>query len=168
MALGQRLAMLIGCAGLAACAQGNGPSDIATGSIGAALPTMPSLSSAGSLIPGLGTASGPRRPERVSGNLYRVHTADRKIDDAVQRDNYSLLRAAEGAKEVGGTHFIVADGAQVRPDVGGASASGAPDTTLIRVLRLDSDIQPPVGAISADEIIHFFGPNFGRTADKRS
>lgn len=163
MARWRGLAIVICCAGLAACSQGNGPGDIATGSIGPALPTLPALPSATSLLPNLGATSGPRRPERISGNLFRIHTADRRIDDAVQRENYALLRAAEAAKEVGGTHFIVADGTHGRPDVGGGSASGVPGTTLIRVLRLDTDVQPPVGAIAADEIIHFFGPTFGRT-----
>lgn len=155
-------------AGLAGCAPAPGPSEITTGSL---LPKLPSpasfLPSAGALVPALGgpSSSGPRRPERVSGNLYRVFADDRKIEDGVQRENYTLLRAAESARQVGGTHFVIVGAGQGRPDVGGPQAGTPVSGQMIRVMRLDSDMPPPTGAISVDEIIHFFGPTFGRAPE---
>ncbi len=133
---------------LAACAQGDGPSDLTTGTI---------LQS----LPALAPASGPRAPERISGNLYRVDASDKRIEDRVQRENYTLLRAAESARQLGASHFIVVDAA---PSAG-TRTIGNPDrgqSALIRVLELAQGAEPPMGAISADEIIHFFGPSFGR------
>ena len=129
--------------GVAGCAQGNLPGAISTGSI---LPSLPSLS----------TSSTPRKPERIGVNLYRVTVSDRRFDDPIQRENYALLRAAETAKAAGASHFIVVNASQP-----GATAE---IPTMIRVLQLEPGAEPPIGAVSADEIIHFFGPNFARTS----
>jgi hypothetical protein len=137
-----------------ACAQLPSASDITTGSI------LPALPSAASLVPSLTTSTEPRKPERVSGNLYRIDASDRKFDDAIQRENYGLLRAAESAKDVGGTHFIVVANSEASDPSAPRTSGTSQPTGLIRVFRLDPDMTPPMGAISVNEIIHFFGPNF--------
>ncbi len=157
-----RIAALGAALALAGCAQGTSSTDITTGSI---LPAMPSLPAASTLIPTIGTPSGPRKPERISGNLYRIDATDRKIDDPIQRENYTLLRAAESTKLLGGTHFIVVNA----PQGGGLADVRQPGkgqtSAIIRVLQISAGAEPPIGAISTDEIIHFFGPTFGRTLD---
>jgi len=159
MARAISLAIVMCATSLSACAVGSGPGEMSTGSI---FPALPSLPSASSLMPNFGGSSGSQRPERISGNLYRVYTNDRRLDDSVQRENYALLRAAEGAKEVGGTHFIVVNANQAGVDVGSSTAGSSTSGTFIRVLSLEAGSQPPAGAIAANEIIHFFGPTFGR------
>ena len=121
------------------------------------------IPSAGSLVPSWGTSSRPRAPERISGNLYRVYAGDRQIEDPIQRENYALLRAAESTKQVGATHFVVVNAPEGLPQ-----QPTPPSSALIRVLQLETGAEPPVGAIAADEIIHFFGPAFGRAAQAGS
>jgi len=140
---------------LSACAQGGDGSEITTGSILPAMPTLPSAASLTALLPSSGADARLRAPERVSGNLYRVSSADRRLDDMVQRQNYALLRAAEGTRQLGGTHFVVVNGSD--------AADPANPSALIRVMKLDQGVELPLGAVSADEIIHFFGPTFGRS-----
>ena len=149
-----QLAAITCLVALSACAQLPSASDISTGSI------LPALPSAASLGPSLTTSNGPRKPERVSGNLYRIDASDRKFDDTIQRENYGLLRAAESAKEVGGTHFIAVNSSEGAAPSQPGNAAASQSTSLIRVFRLDPDMTPPMGAISVNEIIHFFGPNF--------
>lgn len=139
---------------LSACAQGGDGGNIATGSIIPAMPSLPSASSLASLVPAVGEAK-PRPPERVSGNVYRVFSGERKIDDAIQRQNYALLKAAEASKQVGGTHFVVVNGSD--------SGDNTNSSSLIRIIKLEPGAEAPLGAVSADEIIHFFGPTFGRS-----
>ncbi len=100
-------------------------------------------------------------------NLYRVYSSDRPTDDSIQAENYALLRAAETTKDVGATHFIVVD-APGHPSAGllGSGAPSSKSANLIRVLKLAPGAESPIGAISADEIIHFFGPTFGRDVPK--
>ena len=163
MALKRSLAVLLCGLGLAGCGQGNG--GLTTGSILPAMPSLPSLPSVGSLVPGAGASSTPARPERVSGNLYRIQTGDRKLADPVQRENYALLSAAEGAREVGATHFVVVNASEATSTFAVAPAGTPSTSTLIRVMRIAPDAQPPSGAISVEEIVHFFGPTFGRGPD---
>lgn len=152
-----RLAGITGLLALGACGQLPSMSDITTGSI------LPALPSASSLLPAsLSTPSGPRPPERVSGNLYRFDASDLKIDDRIQRENYGLLRAAESAKSLGGTHFIVVKTSEGSTPSGPRIPGSGEAGNLIRVFRLDPDMTPPIGAIAVNEIIHFFGPSFNR------
>lgn len=140
---------------LSACAQGEGDGAITTGSILPAMPSLPAAPSLSGIIPQVGSEPKPRPPERVSGNLYRVYSGDRKLEDTIQRQNYALLRAAEGTRQVGGTHFIIVNGSD--------AADGTTSSALVRVMKLDAGAELPLGAVAADEIIHFFGPTFGRT-----
>ena len=134
----------------------------------AAPPAAPTAQTA--TLPSLLTfaAAGPAPAERISGNLFRVQADDRKIDDAVERENYTLLRAAETTKAHGGTHFVLVS-------AGDQASVGMPSLKTImsgnreaefgayfRVLRIETDGTAPIGAMSASEIIHFFGPKFGR------
>jgi hypothetical protein len=146
---------------LSACAGGPSPGGITTGSI---LPSLPALPSASSLVPSFGaTTATSRRPERVSGNLYRLPASDRRIADRIERDNYDMLRAAEATRTIGGTHFVIVALNGPATDApfsgGGAVVSGG---TLVRVLQVQPGSETPVGAVSVEEILHFFGPQFGR------
>lgn len=182
MMAGRWIFLVAGCVVLTGCGQsigpgssadsgsGSGSSDITTGSI---LPSLPSASSliptASSLVPSWASGSKPQGPERISGNLYRIPPADTRWDDPIQRENYAMLLAAENAKQVGATHFIVVNAKQGGALGGGIMAltqpaSAAQATTLIRVMTLERNAEPPMGALAADEIIHFFGPQFGREA----
>ena len=145
--------------GVAACAGGPETGSLTTGSI---LPSMPSLPSASSLLPSFATPSAPGRVERVSGNLYRLPASDRGTTDSIERENYEMLRAAEATRQVGGTHFVIvtlngpSNGAPFSG--GGAVVAGG---ILLRVLTVPVGSEAPVGAASADEILHSLGPKFG-------
>lgn len=158
-----KLALIVAGLALAGCAAGPQPGDVTTGSLLPSMPSLPSLPalpSAGSLLPSMaGASSAPRPAERVSGNLYRVLPDGRRIDDPIQRENYALLRAAEATQWAGGTHFIVVNAT----GQAGPGRTGVPGM-LIRILRLDSGGGPelPIGAVAAEEMVHFFGPSFGR------
>lgn len=175
MTLRLSLALLVCSTGLitgvTGCAQLNEPGGgITTGSI--ILPSLPSLPDASSLLPSGSTilpspsiGSTQRRPERIGGNLYRVAANDRNIDDPIQRENYALLRAAETAKAAGASHFIVVNASQQGAPAGLAAGASGDISTLIRVLQLEPGAEPPIGAVAADEIIHFFGPAFERKSE---
>ena len=107
--------------------------------------------------------------ERVSGNLFRVQPDGRRIDERIDRENYTLLRAAETTQQQGGTHFVLVS-------AGDQSATGMPSLQMIvsgnrdaeygayfRILKVEPDSTAPIGAMSADEIVHFFGPKFRGT-----
>ncbi len=144
---------------VAACAGGPDTGSLTTGSV---LPSLPSLPSAGGLLPSFGDPSAPGRLQRVSGNLYRLPASDHRITDSIERENYDMLRAAEATRSVGGTHFVIvtlngpSNGAPFSG--GGAVVAGG---ILLRVITVSRASEPPVGAVSADEILHFLGPKFG-------
>ena len=158
-----KLALALVASALAGCAQAPNQDGNVTGSIAPSLSSLTSaLPSVSSLVPSFSASTGPRKAERIGTNLYRVYTLDRRIEDRIQRENYALLRAAETARDVGGTHFIVVD-------ADGQTASGplglggqSEPATLIRVLKLAPGAEAPIGAVAADEIIHFFGPTFAQ------
>ena len=165
-----RSTLILALAGtpLAGCAQVAGTDGISTGSITPSLTSITSmLPSASSLLPSLpaslSTSNAPQKAERIGTNLYRVYSSDRPTSDSIQAENYALLRAAETTKEAGATHFVVVD-APGQPSAG-LLGSGGP-SNLIRVLKLTPGAEAPIGAVSADEIIHFFGPTFGRDVPK--
>jgi hypothetical protein len=159
---------LIACGTLLGCALGPPGEGQSLG--GLSLPSLPSISSllpSSDALPSLSPSNEPRKPERIGTSLYRVVASDRRFDDDVQRENYALLRAAETTKEAGGTHFIVVNGGNHPAGSGSQGLGSAPALgTLIRVLRLERGTEPPIGAVDADEIIHFFGPSFGRTEEQ--
>lgn len=155
-----RAVLLLGTLALTLAGCSTSPSGIVTGSLPSM--SMPSLPSMGSLLPSIPSSRMPAGPERVGSNLYRISTAGPRLDDPTQRENYNLLRAAESTQEVGGTHFIVVNtGSRIGTDATGLG-SPADTGTLIRVFTLPRGEEPPIGAIEAAEIVHFFGPNFGR------
>ena len=122
-------------------------------------------------MPGVGKAGTGKvgGAERISGNLFRVVADDRNVSDRIERENYTLLRAAETALAQGGTHFVlVSAGDQSTTGIPSLKAlfSGDRDAeygAYFRVLKLEPEGKAPFGAMSADEIVHFFGPRFGRT-----
>ena len=103
--------------------------------------------------------------ERISGNLYRVLADDRKLPDRIERENYTLLKAAEATKAAGGTHFVLVSASDQSPIGVSAlslSSSGSQYGAYFRILEIDATAGVPTGAMAVDEIIHFFGPKFGR------
>ena len=142
-------------AALGACAQSVGPAEITTGSI------IPSLPAVASLVQSTGSSTAgaaPRAPERISGNLYRIDASDRRLSDPIQQQNYALLRAAHSTRQLGATHFTVVNA----PPGDVRLPASADSSAMIRIFRLEPGTQPPVGAVTADEIIHFFGPTFSQ------
>ena len=138
------------------CSQASDGSSIVTGSLG-------------SLLPQAAPSAQPKLPgERISTSLYRVMATDRKFKDAIERENYTLLKAAETTRAVGGTHFmLVKAGDQSSaglPTLASLSGSATEFGAYIRVLTLDPGAEAPIGAVHAEEIIHFFGPQFARGA----
>ena len=71
----------------------------------------------GSIAPSasIGAATKVAGAERVSGNLYRVMATDRNIADRIERENYTLLKAAEATKAAGGTHFVLVNASNQAP-----------------------------------------------------
>lgn len=153
---------------LGGCSQGQPNLGLTTGSI---LPSLAGMSGAPAASKALSPTAGAGG-ERIGVNLYRVSASDRAIADPVARENYALLRAAETAKAAGGTHFIMiqtgdqsSSGFSLSSTFAGNTGSGNSGQfgAYVRVLTLEPGAEVPIGAIVADEIIHFFGPNFGRT-----
>lgn len=149
MRLWLALALLLG-----GCSQGIESMGLTTGSIG---PVAASASATKSRLAGA---------ERISGNLYRVLADDRKLPDRIERENYTLLKAAEATKAAGGTHFILVSASDQSPvgisSLSALSGNGGQFGAYFRVLEIDAATGVPTGALAADEIIHFFGPKFGR------
>lgn len=116
--------------------------------------------------PAAASGWGAQRPqaERIGANLYRVPASDRRIDDTIARENYAMLRAAETARAAGATHFIIVKAgdvsAQTVPTISSLTGSTTDYGAYVRVVTVAPGTEAPIGAIAADEIIHFFGPQF--------
>lgn len=162
------------CVVLGGCSQAvEGIGNLTTGSLPGFAKSSPIAT--GSLPAGSSSSSAPSSAriagaERISGNLYRVMATDRSLPDRIERENYTLLKAAEATKAVGGTHFVLVNASNQAP-------AGPPSITSLiksngeeygayfRVLEIEQGGAAPIGAMAADEIIHFFGPKFGRASD---
>ncbi len=133
--------------------------NLVTGSISlpSSMPSLPPL-----------TSTATADSKRLGGTLYHVVTSGRRFRTPSERENATLLKAAQTTKAVGATHFIVVKALKV-------TASGmqtlsirnnrAPPTgAYIRVLKLAEGTPAPVGAVAADEIIEFFGPKTAPSA----
>ena len=149
-----------------ACSQVTDGLGVTTGSIAGA----PTSASPGTAATTTGTTNDSRTSgaQRVSGNLFRMLPDDRKFADRIEKDNYTLLRAAQAARANGGTHFVLVEGGEqpatnqlLNAIIGDATTPGAGG--YIRVITIEPTAVPPIGAMSADEIISFFGPRFGRS-----
>ena len=149
------------------CSQAYEGIGLTTGSIPMTTAVAPTSSPVKPVI--AASANLGRPAERVSGNLFRILPDDRRIADRIEKENYTLLRAAEATLAQGGTHFVlVSAGDQAATGMPSLKAifSGDRDAeygAYIRVLRVESDGSAPAGSMAAEEIIHFFGPKFGRT-----
>src|SRR5690606_14680146 len=127
------------------CAQSKNPGDLITGSIG-------------SLMPAMGQSASH---ERLTDSLYRVMADDRRFTDRIDQENYLLLKAAETTPQADATHFyLVKSGLDTSTLPISTSAPGSRNGAYIRVLTLEPGTGVPVGAASAAEIIHFFGPKY--------
>jgi len=119
--------------------------------------------------------------EQMSADVFRIKSRGNGYTDATTVQDYVLLKAAETAKSIGGTHFQIIDAAdatrqQVVTTPGVVNTSvysnvafttySPPSTSIvkkpgqdvyIRVLRLPVGQQPPAGAFVADDIVQFIG-----------
>jgi hypothetical protein len=119
--------------------------------------------------------------EQMSADVFRIKSRGNGYTDATTVQDYVLLKAAETAKSIGGTHFQVISAADatrqqvvstpgtVNTSVYGNAALTTytpPSTSImnkpgqdvyIRVLRLPPGNQPPAGAFAADDIVQFIG-----------
>ena len=77
-------------------------------------------------------------------------------------ENYTLLKAAEVTKAARGTHFSLVSAGN-HASAGLSSMTGGTDFgAYVRVITLEPGSEVPQGLLSADEVIHFFGPRYGR------
>lgn len=130
--------------------------------------------------------SGGVKSQQMTADTYRIVSRGNGYTGSTTIQDYTLLKAAETTKSVGGTHFIVisaadasSSGAIVSPGratttfVGNtASTTYSPATThnyikpgqdtYIRVMTFAPGQVVPQGALSADEIIQFVGPRVKR------
>jgi hypothetical protein len=90
--------------------------------------------------------SGPPSTERVGAGILRV-TLPQDVANCGTPDECTLVKAAQAARQVGGTHFMVL------PGHGGATQAGY---AYIRVFTLDAGDGVPSGAISVEEALQFF------------
>lgn len=103
-----------------------------------ALPTLPAFRK----LPG----AGPPGAEKVGAGIYRVALAPSAAAKCETADACTLVAAAEAAKRVGGTHFMVL------PGHGGPSQSGY---AYIKVFTLETPEGLPSGAVSVEEVLYF-------------
>jgi len=124
--------------------------------------------------------------QQMTANTFRILARGNGYTDGVTVQDYTMLKAAETTKQVGGTHFIVisADDAsrvatfttpgQAHTTVVGNTAytSYSPaqvheffkpgQDAYIRVITVAPGQTAPPGAIAADEIIQFVGSRVKR------
>lgn len=119
--------------------------------------------------------------EQMSADVFRIKSRGNAYTDRATVQDYVLLKAAETAKSVGGTHFqmisandatkqelVTTPGTATTSVYGGtAFTTYTPSTSsiqikpgedaYIRVLRLAAGQQTPAGIFAADEIIQYIG-----------
>lgn len=130
--------------------------------------------------------TGGVKAQQMTADTYRIVSRGNSYTGSTTIQDYTVLKAAETTKSVGGTHFLIisaADasrsGAIVSPGQAKttfygntASTTYSPATvhnfikpgqdTYIRVVTVAPGQAPPLGALSADEIIQFVGARVNR------
>lgn len=126
--------------------------------------------------------------EQMSSDTWRISAAGNAYTSSNKIQDFVLLKSAETTKAAGGTHFIIAGsrdatqrGTIVTPGTAQTTVAGSTAYTTftpgdvhtyvkpgqdayVRVVRVTPGMQPPPGALSADEIIRFIGPRLKRGA----
>jgi hypothetical protein len=109
--------------------------------------------------------------EQLSAGTYRVVVPATGLADGATAQDRVLLKAAETARQAGGTHFIVLRGGDVQPSglVAPVSAAGTPTgqpyAAYVKVFALEPGQQPPSGALIVDEVLHFMSRRQEQTPD---
>lgn len=130
--------------------------------------------------------TGGVKAQQMTADTYRISSRGNAYTGATTVQDYTLLKAAETTKSVGGTHFLVISasdasrsGAIISPGQATttfhgntASTTYSPATahnyikpgqdTYIRVVTVAPGQAPPPGALSADEVIQFVGSRVKR------
>jgi hypothetical protein len=124
----------------------------------------------------------------MTADTYRIVSRGNGYTAANAIQDYTVLKAAETTKKVGGTHFAIISAADASSS-GYVSSPGHAQTsfvgntayttyspgsvdrivkpgqdTYIRVFTVAPGQTPPQGALSADEIIQFVGGRVKRSA----
>jgi hypothetical protein len=94
----------------------------------------------------LASVGGVATAQKISPDLYRVPLRARG-PNCQSRDECTLLGAAEAARGLGKTHFMII------PGHGGPSQKGF---AYIKVFKLEPGAPLPSGALSVEEIAYFF------------
>ncbi len=130
--------------------------------------------------------SGGVSAQQMTANTFRIVARGNGYTGSPQVQDYTMLKAAETTKQIGGTHFLVVS-AEDASSVGRFTTPGQAQTTFagntaytsyspaqvhnifkpgqdayIRVITVRPDERPPPGAIAADEIIQFVGSRVKR------
>jgi hypothetical protein len=125
--------------------------------------------------------SGGVASEQVTSDTFRIVTRGNGYTNATTIQDYTLLKAAETAKQNGGTHFLLISAADAS-STGQYVMAGTSQTTFagntafttstpgtvttfvkpgqdayIRIINVKPGQAPPAGAVSADEIIQYIG-----------
>jgi hypothetical protein len=90
--------------------------------------------------------SGTPAAQQVGAGIVRI-ALSQQLANCGTPDECTLVKAAEAARQVGGTHFMVL------PGHGGATQPGY---AYIRVFTLDPGDVVPSGAMSVEEALQFF------------
>jgi hypothetical protein len=130
--------------------------------------------------------SGGVQAQQMTTDTFRIVARGNAYTGGTAIQDYTILKAAETAKQAGATHFAVISasdasrtGTIVTPGQAHTSFSGntayttySPATahhyvkpgqdTYIRIFAILPGQQPPPGALSADEIIQFVGGRIKR------
>jgi hypothetical protein len=109
---------------------------------------MASMLLTGCSLPSLDLASGGSSvaAEQIGAGMYRIPLRPPGWSNCGSADECTLLGAAEAAKGLGGTHFMVV------PGHGSPSQSGF---AYIKVFTLEPGEILPTSAVSVDEILYF-------------
>jgi hypothetical protein len=121
--------------------------------------------------------------QRITSNTFKIVVHGNAITSGLATQDYTALKAAETAKQAGGTHFVfisATDASSEGPVTTGGKAkktatgtTAYPPTTVyqfirpgqdayIRVLSVDPGQPLPSGSFSAEEMIRYASPRVRR------
>jgi hypothetical protein len=120
--------------------------------------------------------------QRITSNTFKIVVRGNAITSGLATQDYTALKAAETAKQAGGTHFVFISGVDASSEgpvtTGGkakkpATSTAYPPTTVyqfirpgqdayIRVLTVEPGQPLPSGSFSAEEMIRYASPRVRR------
>jgi len=120
--------------------------------------------------------------QRMTVSTFRIVVRGNPITSDLANQDYIALKAAETARQTGGTHFVFINAAEASSETPVAAGQGKksasnnkayPPTTVYQLIRPRQDTyirvvtmgpgQPlPPGSFAADEVIQFIGPRVKR------